>query len=322
MFHNNAGVSYYESGHLPLASEQFKLAFTSSRQLRRAQRIHHHRRRDLPLSSISIKTSAMSSSTTVEDVMTKPQFETTSNITVSSLFQREEDQDNDPSSTTTGITTTQAFIYDCAIPIVPSMFTDVTTVSSIICFNLALVHQALAGIGKTSSLSTTPLELTSKDRIMLLQKAIKLYQCSFQIERHKSLFLENGNVNVNDSGYRGNNGVSLYFVLALLNNLGVLYKVLNQSTASTIVFQRVLSTLMLVTTTSSRGSTNLERMHDDDSPGMTTTRYEGFFHNALLFCPAATAAANTNGSLRPSSMELKRKRCGCIGSCNTLAPAA
>jgi tetratricopeptide (TPR) repeat protein len=124
-------------------------------------------------------------------------------------------------------------------------------VSIVTIFNLALAHHLAA------------MEENSVFRSQLLRKAVKLYELAHNLQREEES-MEN----------------TLLFTMAIINNLGLIYRCLDESEISGKCFQQLLSTLMFLTDC---GSENQR-----DVPA-----FAGFFRNTshLIFHLSSAAAA-------------------------------
>lgn len=131
-------------------------------------------------------------------------------------------------------------------------YDSITLTSLIVMFNLALAHHRSAVE-----------EPSHKKRVSLLRKAAKIYELGLHLHSHESRF-----------------GSAVY-LLACVNNLGVLYQELQQVDTARRCFGHLLKILMMVTT-------NLNRScHDNISMLL-----DGFFQNVSREAyPPCTAEA-------------------------------
>ena len=123
--------------------------------------------------------------------------------------------------------------------------------SVIILFNLALAHQM-------SAMVSTKLSTNKKES--MLRKALKFYMLSYNLHREEEL------------------QDTTLFILAAVNNMGLLYHVLNEEESSGKCFSHLLATLMFLI---------------DCGEGSITKNFDGFFTNAshMVFPSMSTAAA-------------------------------
>jgi tetratricopeptide (TPR) repeat protein len=125
-------------------------------------------------------------------------------------------------------------------------------VSVVAIFNLALAHHLTA---------------MEENKVNLLRKAAKLYELAHNMQREEE--------------WMGNTSL---FTMAIINNLGMIYRCLDESETSGKCFQQLLSTLMFFTDCG-----GLEENQRDVLPA-----FAGFFRNTsnLIFhCSSAAAAA-------------------------------
>lgn len=147
------------------------------------------------------------------------------------------------------------FVYRTGILMPPSLAFDKdrdSLMSSIFLFNLALAHQLRA-------------ETTSNDaerRHSLLSKALKIYELAFKMQERGGYFNSN-----------------FLFILAILNNIGVIHQILGAPLLAKRCFGKLMSVLMLLTERKFYDSTKLDM--------------KGFFRNGSLSCgePCTATAA-------------------------------
>jgi hypothetical protein len=145
----------------------------------------------------------------------------------------------------------QQYVYDSCIRIPSSIEAahefDIPLVSGAIIFNLALAHQLLA-------------ESMNHQSEKLLNTAVTLYELAYNLQREECM--EN----------------TSFFCLATINNLGLIFKCLDNSENASKCFQHVLSMLMFLV---------------DCGQRKPVFEYDGFFLNTshLIFKHKTAAAA-------------------------------
>ena len=127
-----------------------------------------------------------------------------------------------------------------------------TAISAALIFNMALANQQL------SSIELTALgDAAAEER---LERAARLYKLAYNLQERNEVFL------------------SPLFMMAIINNLGLLYQSLDQKDTAGNCFQHLLTTLMFVT---------------DYEYGDGTVALDGFFRNTTHLisqpCPAPAA---------------------------------
>jgi tetratricopeptide (TPR) repeat protein len=129
------------------------------------------------------------------------------------------------------------------IPLTSCCYETAVLSSVIIIFNLALAYQLAAG--------------DSDKRSRYLRKAAKLYELAYSLHSEE-------------------NFESATFIMACINNLGLIYDELHDTITAQKCFQHVLSTLMFLV----------------DCGGTNGSQLDGFFRNTShLICKMPTAAA-------------------------------
>lgn len=152
------------------------------------------------------------------------------------------------------------FVYQNAIRMPHSLAFDKnrdSLMSSIFLFNLALAHHlradAITNVDDPNNLAK---------RHLLLSKALKIYELAFKMQERGGYF-----------------NCNFLFILAILNNIGVIHQTLGAPQQAKRCFGKVMSVLMLMTDRKCHDTTKLEM--------------NGFFRNAScsLFAACSAAAA-------------------------------
>ena len=170
---------------------------------------------------------------------------------VSSLFLNDDDDDDDESSSSSNkelLVSSSYYVHSEPI-VIPSPMSESlnvgTILPAIIIFNQALAHHCL---GMTN------------DRY--LKKAVRLYQCCLNLVIDQEVFDE-----------------SKCFTLACLNNMGLSYKHLKNTSAAQMCYQQLMSTLML----------SLHSNHQESSSPSLKVYFRSVTH--LVFQQTSPAAA-------------------------------
>ena len=147
------------------------------------------------------------------------------------------------------------FIYRHGIRMPHSLAFDKdrdSLMSSIFLFNLALAHQLRAEL-----MTNNP-----EKQHLLLSKALKIYELAFKMQERRGYFNSN-----------------FLFILAILNNIGVIHQTLGSADLSKRCFGKLMSVLMLLTERKCYDTTKLDM--------------NGFFCNASrsIVDPCSAAAA-------------------------------
>lgn len=153
------------------------------------------------------------------------------------------------------VTEDSPFVYTTPIQM-PSRVEHETdrnaTISSVLLFNLALAHQLSADADTT---------LSPERYAAILSKSLKLYELAFRMQERGGYFNSN-----------------FLFILAILNNIGLIHNYLNGPSLAERCFGKLLSVLMLLT--------------DSKCYDTSKLNLNGFYKNATFrFNTHAVAAA-------------------------------
>eukprot|EP00980_Cylindrotheca_fusiformis_P011625 scaffold2747_cov104-Cylindrotheca_fusiformis.AAC.15 len=175
----------------------------------------------------------------------------------SAMLVDDDDDDADADGSNDMQAYNELFVYSKGIRIPPIHAEDykqsLVTVASIVIFNLALAHHLMV--------DDDPAHVLKNEHCYV--KALRLYALA---------------LNIQDKG--GAFGANVVFILAVLNNSGVIYNSLNRRMRSTEYFGELFSILMLM-----NGNTA--------AVGTSTPNMSGFYHNVhtLLLSAGSSAAA-------------------------------
>jgi tetratricopeptide (TPR) repeat protein len=138
---------------------------------------------------------------------------------------------------------------------------DLIVIPSVITFNLGLAYHLLAT-------RTSRGGITEEITVKLLRQSLKLYQCSFRLQRA-----------------RRKGGNSPFFFMATINNVGVVFSILGKTRDAKQCFQQLLSLLMYMKTAASVADMETTTSYN------VSELFEAFFRNTCRSSSVCAGAA-------------------------------